>query len=311
MSFSKDIKKEVLQSLSDDKNENIAFLSGLFRTCGELNLSNKQFNIKFNTEMQDIYDKVNYISNVFYDTLSSFEKQEDSVFKERYTINIVGENVNKILLDTHIINSNKTFIDDTSFLSSATQKIAYLKGLFVGGGTCNDIFNKEKSVDYNFEITLSSLNICNFIVKILKENNIIAKYFLRKSNFVVYIKSADGVSDALALIGASNSMLKLNEELALRSIKNKANRASNCDSANINKMVSASMKQLDAINIIMNTIGLESLSEDLREVAMLRLANSEESLSDLLVLLNNKMTKSALDYKFRKIIKIANENKGN
>jgi DNA-binding protein WhiA len=300
-----------LQSLGSDKNENIAFLSGLFRTCGELNLSNKQFNIKFNTEMQDIYDKINYISNVFYDTLSSFEKQEDSVFKERYTINIVGENVSKILLDTHIINNKNAFIDDTSFLSSNTLKIAYLKGAFVGGGTSNDIFNKQKSVDYNFEITLSSLNICNFIVKILKENNITAKHFIRKNNFVVYIKSADGVSDALALIGATNSMLKLNEELALRSIKNKANRASNCDSGNINKMVSASMKQLDAINIIMDTIGLESLSEDLREVAMLRLANTEESLNDLLVLLDNKMTKSALDYKFRKIIKIANENKGN
>ena len=123
----------------------------------------------------------------------------------------------------------------------------------------------------------------------------------------MYLKDASQVSDLLALVGAYNSVLELQNELAVRELRNKVNRQTNCLNANISKTVEASLKQLDAINVIENTIGLDSLPSDLQEVALLRLANTEESLDELLKLSKIKLTKSGLNHRFRKIIKLAKE----
>ena len=85
------------------------------------------------------------------------------------------------------------------------------------------------------------------------------------------------------------------------------NRQVNCINANISKTVEASLKQVAAINTIISTIGLESLSEELQEVAMLRLANPEESLDELLALSTIKLSKSGLNHRLNKLIRIAKE----
>ena len=90
-------------------------------------------------------------------------------------------------------------------------------------------------------------------------------------------------------------------------MNNLANRQSNCISANIDKTVNAALKQLRAIEIIQNTIGLENLPDNLNEVALLRLSNPEASLKDLLELLEVKISKGALAQRFNKIINMAEE----
>ena len=99
--------------------------------------------------------------------------------------------------------------------------------------------------------------------------------------------------------------MNLSNEIIMRELRNKVNRQVNCINANINKTVEASLKQVNAINTIINTIGLDSLSEDLQEVAVLRLANQEESLDELLKLSTIKLTRSGLNHRFRKLIKKA------
>ena len=89
-------------------------------------------------------------------------------------------------------------------------------------------------------------------------------------------------------------------------MRNAVNRQTNCLSANISKTVSANMKQLEAIDIIDSTIGIDSLPSELQDVVLLRLANTEESLSEL-VRLNPNLTKSGLNHRFRKLIKLAEE----
>ena len=111
----------------------------------------------------------------------------------------------------------------------------------------------------------------------------------------------------MALVGAYNSVLELQNELAVRELRNKVNRQTNCVNANISKTVEASLRQLHAIEVIEQTIGLDSLPEDLQVVALLRLANTEESLDELLKLSKIKLTKSGLNHRFRKLIKIADE----
>ena len=131
------------------------------------------------------------------------------------------------------------------------------------------------------------------------------KIFERKNAFVLYVKDVNTIQDLLALLGANKAVLDLSNEIVTRELRNKVNRQVNCINANINKTVEASLKQVAAINTIIKTIGLESLSEDLQEVAVLRLANQEESLDELLKLSTIKLTRSGLNHRFRKIMKIA------
>ena len=121
------------------------------------------------------------------------------------------------------------------------------------------------------------------------------------------MKDANEVSNVLALIGAFNAVLMLQNEMAIREVRNKINRQTNCISANINKTVNASIKQNNAISLIVSKIGLEELPQDLQDVALLRMANPEESLDELIKLASYKITKSALNYRLNKLIKIADK----
>ena len=106
-------------------------------------------------------------------------------------------------------------------------------------------------------------------------------------------------------MGANQSVLELSDEMAKRGLRNTVNRQVNCINANISKTVEASLKQIHAINYINKKIGLDSLPEDLQEVAVLRLANPQESMEELLKLSTIKLTKSGLNHRFRRILKIA------
>ena len=127
----------------------------------------------------------------------------------------------------------------------------------------------------------------------------------RKRLFVLYLKDSEAIKDLLALVGASDAVMALADEMAKRGLRNTVNRQVNCITANIYKTVEASLKQINAIKYINKKIGLESLPEDLQEVAVLRLANPQESMEELLKLSTIKLTKSGLNHRFRRILKIA------
>ena len=139
---------------------------------------------------------------------------------------------------------------------------------------------------------------------------ITSKLSSRKKIFVLYLKDSEAIKDLLALVGAEQSVLDLSDEMAKRDLRNTVNRQVNCINANINKTIEASLKQIQAINYINKKIGLDSLPEDLQEVAVLRLANPQESMDELLKLSTIKLTKSGLNHRFRRILKIADILKG-
>ena len=90
-------------------------------------------------------------------------------------------------------------------------------------------------------------------------------------------------------------------------MRNLVNRQANCISANIDKSINAALEQLKAIEIIRETIGIESLPENLQEVALARLANPEGSLNEIKDVLEVKVSKGAVSQRFKKIIEIAKE----
>ena len=129
----------------------------------------------------------------------------------------------------------------------------------------------------------------------------------RGDEYIIYLKNSEIICDVLGLFGANKTVLDLLNKKVDRDMNNLMNRQINCISANLDKTVNASLKQIKAIEIIQNTIGLENLPDALCETALLRLGNPEASLNDLLSLMETKISKGALAQRFDKIIKLANE----
>lgn len=313
MSFSRDIKEEILNFDTDDDTQCLAFLSGLMNCSAQIDIEN-EVSIAITTELVKLTQKVDEIVFKFYGIhINTTFFPPHQIKKEGYyKISIEGDVARRLLLDTGCVkieNANMVrFFDIDQYLIKEQSALKlFVRGAFVGCGTSSIKIdnNSRLSTGYHLEFASKNYNFLSGLSHILAQFDVMAKLVKRKSLFILYVKDAEEVSNTLALMGANNAVLSLQNEMATRQIRNKVNRQTNCLSANIEKTVSASIRQNDAIEKIVQKIGLESLPTDLQNVALLRLANPEESLEELTKLSTFKTSKSALAYRLNKIIKIA------
>ena len=135
------------------------------------------------------------------------------------------------------------------------------------------------------------------------ESNIIKK----NNQYSIYIKDGEGISKFLALLGANKAVLKFEEIRVQREMNNKINRIVNCETANLNKTINASIEQIEAIKKLKTNKKFEKLDDSLKEIAELRLQNPNASLIELGKLLKQPVGKSGVNYRLKKIMEIANE----
>lgn len=318
MSFSRESKLDILkEDIPENDLDMLAFLSGLFHSCGEISKSNGKYIASFVTDVKELYDYINKIICRLYGDEVSIEIGDDYVINKTtyYRISISEANSESFLNDIAILSLSSNGYEivwgiDQNLVKEDSCKRAFVKGAYIGGSTSSIRLSttqrwKKTTSGYHVEFTSHSHEFLTDLASILAEYGILTKLVERKSLYVLYIKEAELIKDLLALVGANNMVLALSNEMITREQRNKVNREINCINANINKTVEASLRQVESINIIAETIGLESLPEDLQEVAMLRLANPEESLFQLLELSTIKLTRSGLNHRFKKLEKIA------
>lgn len=181
---------------------------------------------------------------------------------------------------------------------------AFLRGAFLA---CGSVTDPKK--DYHLEFVTNYLNIAKDLSKIITTvqelYRIEPKVINRKGNFVVYIKGGENISDILAYMGASMASLEFIQERMVKEVKNKVTRIVNSETANSNKAAAAAAKQLKAINKIIKNKGINYLSEDLRELAVLRIENPEMNLRELGTLLSVPISRSGVNHRFERILDIA------
>ncbi len=316
MSFSRESKEEILKTEIEDDTAALSFLSGLIHSCGEIEKINNKIFIKIVSDVEKLFAYCQKIIKRLYgDDIQPEVSENYNINKNTfYEISFEVEKFKQLLLDVGVIDFSDgltfNFEIDKNLLHEDETRRAFIKGVYIGASTSSIKLSADTTQScgsgYHMEFVSRSHNFLLEFSSILAEYNIIGKIFERKNSYVLYIKDVNTIQDLLALVGANESVLKLSNEIVTRELRNKVNRQVNCINANINKTVEASLKQVNAINTIIGTIGLESLPEDLQEVAVLRLANQEESLDELLKLSTIKLTRSGLNHRFRKLIKIAN-----
>lgn len=317
LSFSKQIKEELLNKAITDDEIAISFLAGIISSIGKIEISKENVSVNCITDVAGLYDYTNKILKMLYGDYATLEIVEKSIINKTlyYNIEFPQDKTIQILKDTELIELTpqgyKTKTIDGHILNSHEKQIAFITAVFLTTSTnsikISENPNEKTASGYHLEFTSHNKEFLTDFNNLLASHGIFARLIERKKLFVIYLKDAQSISDLLALMGASEAVLTLQNEIVTREIRNAVNRQVNCMSANISKTVGANMKQLEAIEIISSTIGLDSLSEELQEVALLRLANTEESLQDLVKLSSLPLTKSGINHRMRKILKIAEE----
>lgn len=158
---------------------------------------------------------------------------------------------------------------------------------------------------YHFEIVVSAEEKAIQLKEILDTFSIDAKIVLRKKNYVVYIKEGSQIVDILNVMEAHVSLMNLENVRILKEMRNSINRQVNCETANINKTVIAATKQIDDIIYIKDNVGFGNLSDNLKEMAMLRIEHPDASLKELGLLISPPIGKSGVNHRLRKLSIIA------
>ena len=287
MSFSSDIKQE-LNKNSNLANKNIVKqeLVG-YLISGNINIVNNK-EIKFSTESD-------YNINRFSKLLTNLDIN--------HSIDMVGKNF-VITLKTKEIDFmeyDKGTVKIKEVPENQEEKKAIIRGTFMGAGSIN---NPER--EYHLEMEVTNEQNMNIVLKLLLEFGIKAKYMEAKNKYYIYLKEGEEISKFLALIGAAKAVMKFEDIRIQKEMRGKVNRLVNCETANLNKTINASIEQIAAIRKLQENGEFKKLDDNLKEIALLRLENPDMPLIELGKKLKVPIGKSGVNYRLKKIMEIAN-----
>lgn len=177
---------------------------------------------------------------------------------------------------------------------------AYLRGAFLGGG-----FIASPRGDFHFEIALEASDLSDDIARLMERSDIPAKIMQRRNNFIVYLKSGAAISAFLALAGAHQSALAMENERVIKSVRNEVNRRVNAELANQQKATDASAEQVRAIRIVVGRYGMDALPPALQEFIRLRVQHPDATLKEIGLLADPPLSKSAVYHRVRRIEQLA------
>lgn len=292
MSFSKDIKEELSKLNTLSNNENVKFeLIGYFISNNTNVVKDK---IKYSTENEYNINRFNkLLNNLKIDYKIELQGKVYSIIFKKVNLNEIEYLENKIQINMkNEVDTKK----DEMILKSL------VRGCFLGGGSLNNPNNK-----YHLEILFSTIKNANFILEVLRAFGIEAKMLERKNSTSIYIKEAEEISKTLAFIGAGKSVLNFEEIRVMRDTRNNINRLVNCETANLNKTINASVEQIEHIEYLRKIGKFDGLPENLKEIANLRQEHPDASLVQLGEMLENPIGKSGVNHRLKRIIEIAEE----
>lgn len=182
------------------------------------------------------------------------------------------------------------------------EKRAVVRGAFMGSGSVTNPKSK-----YHLEMVFQSEENAEKIKNTIISFRINCKILKREKNYIVYIKDGEDIANFLAFIGANKAVLSFEDTRVLRDVRNKVNRLVNCETANLNKVIKTSVKQIEDIKLIKKKNKFSSLSEKEKELAKLRLENPDATLTELGKMLKKPIGKSGVNHRMKAISDLAEE----
>lgn len=316
MSFSSDVKGELARLEIKKKEDMLAEISGFLRVSGSIRLNGSgKMSIVASTENPAIARHFKKLIRDYFGSSADLEIGESEAPGSgkhyssgyRYSLKIGHEGKSdRILRETGIlmIKEGDDYLSDGIYqpiISKKSAKKAYLRGLFLGCGTISD---PKKS--YHLEFVIKRDGLAQDLKKLIDSFvEMRANISKRKNQNIVYIKKADYISDMLGIMGADSAVINFENIRLERKIKGEAMRLSNCDNANVDRLITAAERQLKDIELIDKYMGVDNLPLRLNEIANARLKNPSASLTEIGNSLTEPVGKSAVTKRFAKLKEIA------
>ncbi len=304
--FTSEVKNEIISSGIAKKSCRRAALSAFFRVSGELSYDffTHDYGAEFITESERAAEFFfSVIEDLYEVPLMTTFKPDRMSGREKLRFGFKGDCIG-ILSDLGVLSEEgdlvltiRDFLIDTP-----EKKIAYVKGAFIGSGSCTVPTERRGKTGYHLQFIFRSREIADNFSEILRELELLAKTIEHKGSYVVYINSKEAISDFLSVVGANDSLERFGEIVFRRDSANNENRTLNCASSNRSRTQKASFAQFEAIRFMRNREQFHSLPPSLRELAEARLAHKEYSLQQLADSLN--ISKSCANHRMKKLMEI-------
>ncbi|MBR7100141.1 MAG: DNA-binding protein WhiA [Clostridia bacterium] len=305
--FTWSIKRELLAKKTNIRALQVASLSAFLRTNGCISYTREGLGFFLITESERIGEYYLTLLERLYGISCTANAAEDRLSgKDKLTLSYNGEKSYDILIDLGIFereNEQSAYDLFTGIspriIADDDSKLAYIKGAFLGGGSCT-LPRMGAKTGYHLEFVFNHAQTATDFALLLEEYQLIAKIIERKDNYVVYIATLAGICDFLSVVGADSALKKLNATAEAREENNNSNRVNNCFVGNMDRTATAAAKQCLAIEFL-NTNGyLAQMDEEIRILAKCRLEHKEASFAELAQKL--QLSKSGVNHRMRKLM---------
>ena len=311
MSFSSKVKEELSKECNSPRHCCIAETAAIISMCGKVIFDEKDHvRIEIHTENVTVARKYFTLLKKTYNINTDISiRHSSSLNKNRsYVLSVNDdETARKILMTCRLMKPFGTIeedfsISDSLIIQRECCKRAFIRGAFLAAGSVSDPVKT-----YHFEIVCLSEAKAKQLQMIMETFNINARVIKRRKYFVVYVKDSSQVVDLLNIMGAYNALMDMENVRIVKDMRNNVNRKVNCETANINKTVSAAVKQIEDIRFIQMSSAFDELPESLQEMAELRVRYPEATLAELGQLLDTPVGKSGVNHRLKKISLFADE----
>ncbi len=305
MTFATSIKEEIANTTLNPL-ETICELSAFIRFDAYITKNQIEVTIENAKVARRVYKLIKEAFNI--SPQITYRLQRKLRTRQVYILTLTS-NIDNILERLNILENNKKTLPEEYFLSTDEEKTAYLKGLFLASGSISD----PKNSGYHLEFVVSTKKEALYILQLLQNFQINAKILKRSNRYMIYIKSAEMISDLLRLFGAINSLFYFEDIRIYRDHKNMVNRLNNCEIANQEKIIKTGLKHLEDINYLKEHDLMALLDERIQEVLEYRLKYPEVSFQELADIITEEtgrpIGKSGINHYFIKMKKLVEQHK--
>lgn len=301
MSFASTTKKELCSVVSTDVEVLRSELYAMLLLSRHFSLDK----IVFKTENKHTANRFVSLCTMLFAPIIELKKPLTNKSKT-YTVSVIDSSDCKRIFDFygHDEREINLRVNRANIPDSKCER-AFVRGVFLA---CGSVTDPDKA--YHLELCVVHKNLCNDICNIirdLEDCSLTIKMLSRNGSYIGYIKDSEQITDLLAFMGATNSAMEVMGAKALKQVRNAANRRTNSEVYNLQKVAGASAIQIKAIKKLQASGRFNTLSDELKEVALLRLEYPELSLRDMGAMLTPPISRSGVNHRLIKIIQLARE----
>ena len=297
MSFSSNVKQELCRLPISRKMEAAAELYGILLYC---NAFTSEL-VRITTESRDLAERLPRLMKKVFGFSFDQEPEEDT--GKLLFVMEAEEKIHKMFAQFGLSAAKDVTLHvNYGMLEEDEERLAFLRGAFLSGGSVTDPAKR-----YHLELITSHYKVCRETYALLLDVGFSPKELTRGGSGVLYFKQSNYIEDFLTAIGAPVCAMGVMEAKVEKDLRNGVNRRVNCETANLTKVVDASIEQLAAIRRLEEHGILKTLPQKLQETARLRVDNPEATLAELAQMPDPPVSKSAINHRMRKLIELSKE----